>query len=297
MKNWNIIAIIHEIYCRFQDDEVPALSAQLTFYLTLSFFPFLIFVLTILNYTPISSEIFLSLLSNLLPKETYYLVYHTIKETVSTSNRTLLPFGMVTTLWSASNGVNSVIRGLNKAYDEEETRSFFRLRGISLIFTIVLSITILLSSALIVFGRYIGIFMATHLGFNHSVSSVWNTFRQIIMITTIFVVLLFLYKYMPNRELLYRDVLPGTIFSTFFWFVLSNLFSKYIENFGKYNIMYGSIAGIIILLLWIYMSSIVLLLGGEINGVILFAKNGKVKPRAKKFGFPIPFCKKKKNHS
>ncbi|NLJ87667.1 MAG: YihY/virulence factor BrkB family protein [Epulopiscium sp.] len=307
MKKVKILSIINEIYCRFQDDEVPALSAQLTFYLTLSFFPFLLFILTLLSYTPIGSDLFLSFLGNLLPKETYTLVYHTLKETAVygtiresiklKNSTTLLSFGMITTLWSASNGVNSVIRGLNKAYNEEETRSYLKLRALSLIFTVVLSVTILLSLALIVFGRVIGLYLLVRLGLNHWFSTLWIMFRHLIMISTIFVVLLFLYKYMPNRKLFYKEVLPGTIFSTIFWVLLSNLFSKYVNNFGRYNIMYGSIAGIIILLLWLYMSSIVLLIGGEINGVLTFAKKGEVKPKCKKFGFPIPFSKKKKKTS
>lgn len=294
VKKFKFISILKEIYCRFQDDEVPALGAQLTFYLTLSFFPFLIFILTVLSYTPISSELFLSYISRLLPNETYNLVYHTIRETLKARSSTLLSFGMITTLWSASNGVNSVIRGLNKAYDEEETRSFIKLKGISLIFTIALSTSILLSLGLLVFGRVIGAYLFSLLGLNHWFSMSWSLFRYFIMIITIFIVLLFLYKYMPNRRLLFKEVLPGTIFSTFFWILLSDLFSKYINNFGRYNIMYGSIAGIIILLLWIYMNSIVLLMGGELNGIFSFSQKGINKPKCKKFGFTLPFAKKKR---
>ena len=110
------------------------------------------FILTLLSYTPISSDLFLSFLGNLLPKETYTLVYHTLKETAVygtiresiklKNSTTLLSFGMITTLWSASNGVNSVIRGLNKAYNEEETVHILNL-GFIFNFTVVLSVTIL----------------------------------------------------------------------------------------------------------------------------------------------------------
>ena len=129
---------------------------------------------------------------------------------------------MITTLWSASNGVNSVIRGLNKAYNEEETRSYLKLRALSLIFTVVLSVTILLSLALIVFGRVIGLYLLVRLGLNHWFSTLWIMFRHLIMISTIFVVLL-LYKYMPNRNFFIKKSYPA-------------LFS--LQSFGSYFLIF-----------------------------------------------------------
>jgi len=280
--------IMKELYCRFQDDEVPALGAQLTFYIILSFFPFLIFLFTILSYTPINSDAFLLDLSHLLPREAYLIVHKTIKEILKVRNTTLLSFGMITTLWSASNGVNSIIRGLNKAYDEEETRSFLVLRGISLFFTIALTTSIAFSLSFLVFGEILGFYLFSIIGISPWFGISWSIFRYFIMIITILIVFIFLYKHMPNRQLTFKEVLPGTIFSTFFWILLSILFSKYINHFGKFNIMYGSIGGIIILLLWMYISSIVILLGGELNAVLLFLKEGKSKPRCKNFG-GLPF--------
>lgn len=292
MKNTKLILIIKDLYCRFQDDEIPALGAQLTFYLILAFFPFLIFILIIMSYTPITSEAFLSNLSNILPNEAYYAVYKTIKEIMKGRSQTLLSFGMITTLWSASNGVNALIRGLNKAYDEEETRSFFIIRGISLFFTIAIATSILFSLGLVVFGEVLGGSIFSLMGLSPWFKTLWSVFRYFIMIITLIIVLLFLYRYMPNRNLSFKEVIPGTFFSTLLWLLISTAFSNYVNNFGKFNKMYGSIGGVIALLLWLYISSIVILLGGELNGTLIFLKQGKSKPHCKKFGFSLPFIEK-----
>jgi len=291
LKNSKWVLIIKDLYCRFHDDEVPALGAELTFYLILSFFPFLIFILVLLSYTPITSESFLINLSNILPRESYYAVYRAIEEIMEGRSQTLLSFGMITTLWSASNGVNALIRGLNKAYDEEETRSFIKIRGISLFFTLALAISILFSFGLIIFGEPLGRSLLSLMGLSPWFKTLWGIFRYLIMMIALFLVLLFLYRYMPNHHLSFKDVVPGTLFSALIWIVISTAFSNYVNNFGKFNKMYGSIGGVIALLLWLYMSSVVILLGGELNGTLIFLKQGKSKPRCKKFGFSLPFIK------
>lgn len=291
LKQSKWILIIKDLYCRFQDDEVPALGAQLTFYLIFSFFPFLIFILVLLSYTPITSESFLINLSNILPREAYYAVYKTIEEIMEGRNQTLLSFGMITTLWSASNGINALIRGLNKAYDEEETRSFIRIRGISLFFTLAIAITILLSLGLIIFGEPLGRSLVSFMGLSPWFKILWGIFRYLIMLIALVLVLLCVYRYMPNHHLPFKDVIPGTLFSALIWIVISTVFSNYVNNFGKFNKMYGSIGGVIALLLWLYLSSIAILLGGELNGTLIFLKQGKSKPQCKKFGFTLPFIK------
>ncbi|HHW68310.1 MAG: rane protein [Epulopiscium sp.] len=291
MKHPKLSVIIKDLYCRFYDDEVTALGAQLTFYLVLSFFPFLIFVLSILSYTPITFDSFLMNLSGILPHEAYYAVYQTIEEIMAGGNHTLLSLGMITTLWSASNGVNALIRGLNKAYDAEETRSFLRIRGISLFFTLVIAISILFSLGLIVFGETIGRSLFSHMGLSPWFKTLWGLFRYFIIIITLVLVLMCVYRYMPNHHLSFKDVIPGTLFSALIWIVISSVFSAYVNNFGKFNMMYGSIGGIIVLLLWLYLSSIVILLGGELNGTLIFLKQGKSKPYCKKFGFSLPFMR------
>ena len=98
----------------------------------------------------------------------------------------------------------------------------------------------------------------------------WNMFRYIVMATFMIAAFTFIYQYTPNRRLKFRDVLPGSLFSTAGWIIISIGFSFYVDNFANYSNLYGGIAAIFILMMWIYLSSIILLIGGEINATLAY---------------------------
>lgn len=277
------LAFIKELFRRFQEDEVSALAAQMTYYLLLAFFPFLIFLLTLISYTPVTSADILNNLNHLVADESYQIVKDFVDEFLETDNKTLLSFGMIGALWASSTGVAAIIRGLNKAYDVEESRPFWKARGLSLIFTIALGIVVLLSFVLLIFGKAIGEQVFIFLHFPDHFDLLWNVMKYGILLIIMLVVFVFIYKITPNRHLTIREVFPGAVFSIMGWIFTSLLFSFYVNNFGNYSAMYGSIGGIIILLIWLYISSIILLLGGEINATITFLKTGEYKPVSKKY--------------
>lgn len=267
-------ALLKNLYLRFRDDEVPALGAQLAYYLVLSFFPFLIFLLTLSSYLPFDGEKVIAGLSGLLPAESYNLTAGIIRHAVGARSGTLLPFGMAATVWAASNGVLALIRGINKAYDIRETRPFWKVRGISILFTIALALSIILAFAMLVFGRMLGEFIFGIMGISAVFTYAWNIFRYLITLALLMPVFVSLYLIMPNRRLSIKQVLPGSMFSSLGWVLASMLFSYYVDSFRNYSTMYGSIGGIIILLVWLYLSSVIILLGGEINARSL-PENGR----------------------
>ena len=114
-KNYTLFKIAKRIYFRFKDNNIPAFASQLTYSFILSFFPFLIFLLTLISYTPVNSEKLLAFFSATLPQVSYDIVLNTINQTIASRKGTLLPIGMITTIWMSSNGMNAVISGLNKA--------------------------------------------------------------------------------------------------------------------------------------------------------------------------------------
>ena len=267
---------------RFLYDDIPSTGAQITFYVILSFFPFLIFLITLLSYTPvINIQESLAYLSQLLPQNAYKVVSDITGQAVLDRSGTLLSFGMVITLWSASNGVTAMIKGINKSYDQEETRPFWKIILVSLTFTLGLAMVIIFSLILIVFGRTLGNLLCYYLGFTDLFLDVWNNLRYVAALVTMLLVLVSLYFYIPNHRLRLIEVIPGSIFSTAGWIVTSLAFSYYANNFSNYSKIYGSIGGIIALLVWLYLSSIIILLGSEINASLSFARNGQVKPRPK----------------
>ena len=257
-----------ELYFRFIEDDVPALGAQVTYYLLLSFFPFLIFLITLISYTPLTSDVMLGNLSYILPRDAYEAITGAFRQTVNARSRTLLSFSMAAAIWASSNGILAMIRGINKAYDQKETRPFWKTRGISILFTIALAVLILLTLLILVFGETLGEYIFFLLGFSYLFNVSWDIIRFIAALAILTLVFIFIYRWMPNCRLSFIEVLPGSVFSTAGWILISLAFSYYVNNFTYYSNMYGSIGGIIVLLLWLYWSSVIILLGGEINATL-----------------------------
>lgn len=263
-----ILPFSKNLYTRFRDDDVPALGAQLTYYFILSFFPFLIFVVSLMSFVRLSGDSVVAELIRLLPEETGEAIQRILLEVTNNSRGTLLSIGMIATLWSASNGVNAVIKGVNKAYDVEENRPFWKVRAISLGATVVLALAILLAIVLLIFGEVIGEFLFNWLDSPVGFGLIWGTLKYVFPIAFMIVVFSLLYWIVPNRKIRFKAAVPGALFATFGWIASSLLFQFYINNFGNYSKTYGSIGGIIILLIWLYISSNIIILGGELNATL-----------------------------
>lgn len=270
-----IIKDTKSLIFRFRDDEVLALASQLAYSLIFSFFPFLIFLITLVGYSPLSSEDILVGLNRILPYDALALVRNTIVEVSETKNGHLLSLSLIITLWTSSGGFNAVIRGLNKAYHESEHRSIFKVQLIAILCTIGISLMIIITVLFLVFGQVIGRFLAIQLGLSYEFQVMWNTFRYIIILISTIFIFAALYRYTPCRRLTWKEVIPGAVFSTIGLVVVSMGFAFYVNNFGNYSRVYGSIGAVIVLLTWLFLLSIIILLGGEINAVLAFDREGK----------------------
>jgi len=257
-----------QLYTRSKEHELTALAAQLTFYLVLAFFPFLIFLITLLSYAPIASDMPLDQLAGIMPWDAYIQVRDIIEDTLNARSHTLLSIGMIVTIWAASTGVSALIHGINRAYCEKETRSFWQVRGLSLLFTLALALIILFAFVMLIFGRMMGESLFTILGADHYFARIWRYARYVIPLVAMLLVFTLLYRFSPNIRLNFRDALPGSILASLGWIISSSVFAWYVEHFADYTLIYGSLGGIIILLLWLYLSSVVILLGGELNAVL-----------------------------
>ncbi len=281
MRKW--LTHFKELYCRFQDDEIQALGAQITYYLILAFFPFLIVLLTVLSYTRLTTTNILYSLSRILPTDTFEIINEFALHTISSRSKTLLSFGTIATIWAATNGITALIRGINKAYDEEERRSFLKIQGISILFMLALILAVLFSLVMLIFGELIGRYVFDFFGFSSLFIEFWDKIRFIIPIGLLLIVFAFLYKYAPSIKIPVKEVWPGALFSTAGWLLTSLGFSYYVNNFGNYANTYGSIGGVIVLLVWLYWSSVIFLVGGELNATLAFDKQGRKKPRCKHY--------------
>ncbi|WP_141501172.1 YihY/virulence factor BrkB family protein [Paenibacillus luteus] len=275
------------LYSRFKDDDVPALGAQLTYYLILAFFPFLIFMVSLLSFIELSGDSVVAELIRLLPAAASDSISGILTEVVDNSRGTLLSFGMIATLWSASNGINAILKGLNKAYDTEEVRPFWKVRGISLIATVFLVVVIMLVMIMLIFGKSIGQYLFEWMNYPNGFEWIWSVLKYAIPIAAMIGAFSLLYWIAPSRKIGLKEVLPGAVFVTFGWIVTSLLFQFYINNFGNYSKTYGSLGGMIILLIWLYISSILIMLGGEINATLASAKSNPPRDHSARHSFRL----------
>ncbi len=267
------IGFLKELKKRILDMDVTGLGAQLAFFFLLSIFPLLIFLITLLPYLNLSKDQVYQFLIRVVPAEIYVLIEETLNEILTSQNGGLLSFGLIATIWTASLGMNALINSLNKSYEVAESRPLLIARGMSILSTILLIFIIIVALVLPIFGRQIGLLLFSYLGLEVGFLEVWGIIRYTIPFIIIFIVCSVIYWIAPNVRLDVRSVLGGAAFTTIGWLVISYGFSIYINNFGNFSATYGSIGGIILLLLWLYISAMLLLIGGQFNAVMQGRRN------------------------
>jgi len=259
-----------------KEDKVPDLGAQTTYYLLLALFPFFIFLLSVLQYTPLDYESIIITLEGLLPEEAHELIFGTIEEVFTGSSGALLSFGVVAALWSSLKGANALIKGVNTAYNVEETRNFFQVKAVALLTTIGVPVVILFAFFFIVFGEVLGTYVFDFFGMSDYFIDLWSWLRFPIPIIIMVLFFMMFYKFAPNKHLKFRNVFWGALFTVVFWLLASLGFSIYVNNFSNYSSVYGSLGSVIVVLLWLYISSIIIIIGGEINVVLSRLRKGQL---------------------
>ncbi|WP_151736067.1 YihY/virulence factor BrkB family protein ['Paenibacillus yunnanensis' Narsing Rao et al. 2020] len=260
---------IKQLYQHIKADDVQGISAQLTYYLILSLFPFLIFVMTLIGYANIPLEERIHELYRIMPVEAVSIIEEILADVSAGRNEALLSFGMLATLWAASKGINAVIKGLNRAYDIEESRVFWKIRGIALLATLSIGFVVLLSILLLVLGSWLKTQFFRLVDLPVEFQKLWDLLQYIVPLFILFVVFTLLYWIAPSRRLALREVTPGALFATVGWIATSVLFSVYVNQFSDFTKTYGSLGGVMVLLIWLYISSMIILIGGEINAILL----------------------------
>ena len=271
-KKWFIF--IDQLIYRYDDDGVSAIGAQLAYYLTLSIFPFIIFFLSVLQFTPLADANILRTMLSPLPPGTRELFYDLIKSIINEGSISLLSVGAIGSIWSSSNGMMALMKAVNRAFDLEEDRPYLKLKGLSILFTLGLLLTLIIAFTVLVFGETIfKLLFASYVG---PILVVWKVLK--LLLPLIFMILIFtmLYKFTPSTKkgvsVRVSQSLPGAIFASIGWVVLSYGFSFYVSNFSNYSKTYGSLGGVIAFLIWLYMSSIVIVLGAEVNATLIAMK-------------------------
>lgn len=257
---------LQDLIISVQRVDISGLGAQLGYFFLLSFFPLLIFLVTLLPYLNLRQEQVFYFLEDVMPTEVYYFIEDTLIDVLSNQNGGLLSIGILGTIWSASKGINALIKAINQSYDVNE-RSGLMNRAWSLVFTIAFVIIILIALLFPVFGKQISDLIFSYIGIEKSFESVWTIIRWLIPPVLIFIVLMAMYWIVPNTDqrLPFYSVIPGAIFTTMGWIILTYGFSFYVSHFGSFRSTYGSIGGVIVLMLWLYFTGMLIIFGGLLN--------------------------------
>ncbi len=266
--------VIH-FYKKLLDDDIGGVAAQLAYYLLLSFFPFLIALVSLLSFLPIGPEQLLAELSKVFPDSAYELIAQNMGLFSSRSGG-LLSISFISALWVASKGANATARSLNKAYHTNGTRPFWKNYIVSFIITLSLVVFIILSLAFFLFSDY---FLSAY-SLSKQVVYLLSQLRMLVMFVALVSGMALLYRLVPNRALSLRQVISGALVSAVLWVVSTVGFEIYVDNFRNFSNIYGTLGGVIVLLLWLYLISFAMLLGNEINSYLV--QNNKIELKRKK---------------
>ena len=265
-----------------REDELFGRAAQLSYYALLALFPALIFLTALMGLFSVQNYMpeLMSYLRNVLPADALSMVRRFLIQITEGSGANILSLGALGALWASSSGVTAIMDALNVVYDvKEDSRPFWRSRLTAIVLTLALAGFVILALTLVLYGSSIGSWIADFVGLGRAFAWAWNILQWPVILALMLLVVDAVYYVCPDIEQEWRWITPGSVFAVFMWVVVSLGFKAYVDNFGDYNKVYGSIAGVIVLMLWLYWSGMVLLLGGEINAEIEQASTARQKRR------------------
>lgn len=257
------------------ENDFFGMAAEMGFWLMLGIFPAMLFLMSIFGWMGNKSYInpVLLFLSNVIPADSMKLIHTVLNEVMLFSKGTLVAtIGIIVTLFLTTNAIACVLKGLNRAYKVEETRSFVYTRVLSLIMVFVNTFMLFLSINLIIFGKTIIHLLVTYAGMSHSLSVTILTLRWPVAFLALYLMALINYYILPDfkgvEKIKRKSTFLGTLFFCVFWLVGSWVFSIYVNNMQTYNRVYGTIGAFAMLMVWLYYTSLLLLIGGEINSQV-----------------------------
>lgn len=262
---YSIIQLIQQFLKKIQNDNVNAFAAQSALFIMISFFPLIMVILSLLQFLPISSEKFIELLLQAFPEIFEPYVREIVSDLYEKSSGTILTITLITSIWSASKGTLSLVRGLNGVYNVEETRNYIILRIVSFFYTVSMIVLILSSLILLVLGNTLYQLIIKYMPWLSTLLNLFIHTRTILFLCIMILFFMLIYKTLPARNSTLSIQLPGAIFSSIAWTLFSYGFSFYFNNYGNYSYMYGSLTAIVLIMLWLYFCMYILFLGGEIN--------------------------------
>jgi len=261
--------LVRRLWAEFWEDEVLDRAAALAYYFLFALFPSLLFLTALVGLFPGAlMDTFMTYISQVVPPDAASMIRKTLEQVIAGAGSGVLSFGFVLALWSASSGMASVMSALNIAYGVDDPRPWWKRRLVAIVLTVGYSIFVILALAFMVFGPHLGSAAVARFGLGQLYATAWSLASIPLALLFALVGVALVYYFAPAVEQEWRWLTPGSTFTLVTWLAMSFALREYVGRFSNYNATYGSIGGVILLLLWLYLSSVVLLLGAEINSEI-----------------------------
>lgn len=283
--------LLRKLLRAFIDQRALDSAAQVSYYLLFSLFPFLFFVVTLTAYLPLRAPVddLLQKAALLMPPQAMGLITDQLHALIQNQKPKLLTLGLAVAVYSASRGVDAFRGALNLAYDVPEHRSFFRTQFVAIAMTLVGAVLVLVAFAGMILGGKLGGVIAEKLQVGQVWAWLWSWLRFPISALIVMFVVAIGYYVLPDVKQRFRFITPGSVIGTVLWVVATYGFTFYSDHFGHYDVTYGALGGVVLLMTWFYISSLVFIAGGQINAVLEHASvEGKL-PGARRAGeAPLP---------
>lgn len=263
-------SFLKQLWRAMGDDDVLNGAAALAYFLLLAIFPAVIFVLSVVPYLniPHLQQAIFDLLDQVLPAAAASLLYQTVSQVIAANAKGLLTFGAVFTIWSASAGIYAVMQQLNVVYEVKDRRSFWKVRGISILLMVAFVLLVIGSFSLVIFGGVLQSWLASLIGWSRPLLIFFATVRWIIIAAALLLAIALIYRFGPDVTSKFRYLTPGSVAGAALIAISSMGVRLYVSLFGNQSAMYGSVGAIVVLMLWLYLVGIALLIGGEINSIL-----------------------------
>jgi len=264
-----ILFALKEISNKLSKDNITGYAAQSCFYITLSFFPFIMLLLTLIRFLPVKYDTIISILDEISPSQLHSFLEGIVNELFEKSSLTLTSITAVATIWASGKGFMSLMQGLNSIYGIKETRNFFVQRLIATFYTLIFLVIIVFSLVVLVFGNQLLSFISMKLPNIAFVTYAIMNQKYLIFPSILMLFFLCLYLFIPNRRKtsVYNEF-PGAVIASVGWFLFSYFYSLYVNNTPNFSYMYGSLTTFVFALVWLYCCMIILFFGAEINTFI-----------------------------
>ncbi len=261
---------------KFNEHRVSIHAAQVAFFIIVSLFPFMMFFITLIQYTPLSESVLLSVVKAVIPGNLSTILATWLKETYATASGTVLSITVISTLWAGSKGFSSIAYELDCIYEVPNRRGLFSRRLLSLVYTIVFTLMIIISLILLVYGNRILQAVNRYFPWMSNLQLILFILRSAVSFLVFVAYFLSIYRFIPNRKTRFRDELPGAGFAAFAWISFSYLYSLYIDSYQNFSSVYGSLTYMVLLMLWMYFCIIIIFLGAMLNQYLKNYKHLKI---------------------